>query len=155
MGVNEVLDRINKEIYDRFKETFESRKKLTEHILRSRKNPTDKKVDPFLVKGKPQSIQDIVDRHFKAYAEQLYRVMADKWKDISGCQAAYFVGGASALIRPYLAEINGGEGEAGEYVIYFIEPGKSFWVLAEAYYKIGRAHRANGKKRKIELLPPC
>lgn len=153
-GINEVLDRINKEIYDKFKETFESRKKLSEHILKSRKKDP-KRIDPFLVKGKKRPIQDIVDKHFNAYAEQLYRVMAEKWRGVSGCQAAYFVGGASALIRPYLVELNGGEGEAGEYVIYFVEPGKSFWVLAQAYYKIGRVHRVNNKKRKIELLPPC
>lgn len=153
MGINEVLDAINKEIYDEYKETFESRKKLSEHILKSRqKDP--KKVDPFLVKGKERPIQEIIDKHFKAYAEQIYRAMAEKWREVSGCQAAYFVGGASALIRPYLAELNGGEGEDGEYVIFFVEPNKSFWVLAEAYYKIGRAHRANNKKRKIELLPP-
>jgi len=154
MGINQVLDRINKEIYDRFKETFESRKKLSEHILKSRqKDPV--RIAPFLVRGKGQDIQDIVDRHMRTYAEQVYRVMAEKWREVSGCQAAYFVGGASAIIRPYLAELNGGEGEDGEYVIHFVEPGKSFWALAKAYYKIGRAHRANNKKRKIELLPPC
>ena len=142
MGINEVFDQINKEIYDRFKTTFNSREELTKHLLCSRqKDQTGNRVNPFFVKGKPQSIQDIVDRQFRIYAEQLYRVLSEKWRDVSGCRAAYFVGGASVLIRPYLVELNGGERESGKYEIYFIEPGKSFWSLAKALYKIGRVHR--------------
>lgn len=146
IGINEVLDRINEEIYDRFKTTFSSRRELTKHLLHSLEhNQTGRRVKSFFVRGKPQPIQDIVNRQFCMFTKRLYRILSEKWRDVPGCNAAYFVGGGSVMIRPYLSDLNGGEGKSGKYEIYFIEPSKSFWSLANALYKIVRFHRANNK----------
>lgn len=155
LGINKTLDVILDSIYAKYHVTFESRKQLADHILASRKeSPLSTKVGDILVQGKPKSIQEIVDSHLRRYAYTIYEYMKRKWSEVSNCQAAYFIGGASNLIRPYLLELNGGEGLNGEYVIYFLDPNRSFWILAEAYHKIGVYHREYGKKRKIVLLPP-
>ncbi|KPC74362.1 hypothetical protein ADL26_11300 [Thermoactinomyces vulgaris] len=155
LGINKTLDSILDSIYSKYNVTFESRKQLADHILASRKgSPLSTQVKDILVQGKPKPIQDIVDGHLRRYAQTIYEYMKRKWNEVSNCQSAYFIGGASNLIRPYLSELNQGEGMAGEYVIYFLDPNQSFWILAEAYHKIGVYHREHGKKRKIVLIPP-
>lgn len=152
-GINQVLDQINREIYKKFKDTFPSRKALADHLMYSRKHELDKTVAPYpLFDGKPKDIAEIVEQNLAAYAERIYDQMKEMW--FPGCQAAAYVGGASGLIRPYLAKLNGGEGENAEgFIIYFLPKQKSFWILAEAYYKIGRTLRKSSKKKVINLLP--
>lgn len=155
LGINETLDRIMTDLRELYGgNIFESRKELSDHLLQARNiNPLSTEYEKVYIKGKPTSIDDIVNKHLKVYASRVYEYMKGKWREVARLQACYFIGGAASLIRPYLAELNNGEMD-GEYNIYFLAPNESFWILSEAYYLSGKHYQARNKKQKIVILPP-
>lgn len=154
LGINDTLDKVISDLRSKFgTDLFESRKELSDHLLQ-KKDPLSKSYPPVFIKGKPTSINDIVHIHLQAYARRVYEYMKRKWREVARLQACYFIGGAAALIRPYLVELNKGEAN-GEYSIYFLDSNESFWLLTEAYYLAGKHYQARNKKQKIVLLPPA
>lgn len=96
---------------------------------------TNERKNHILVDGKLTSIKDIVDEVLTECASAQHAHLRRMFQKVSDLELVYQIGGGSALIRPYLTNINENSGHT--YPLRWQESAdESIWMIVESYWKM-------------------
>ena len=130
-GVGEYLDTIIQQVYERYHHRIRSRRNLVRDVLLA----TNERKNHILVDGKLTSIKDIVDEVLTECALAQHAHLRRMFHKVSDLELVYQIGGGSALIRPYLTNINENSGHT--YPLRWQESAdESIWMIVESYWKM-------------------
>ncbi|MFE8700982.1 hypothetical protein ACFYKX_10170 [Cytobacillus sp. FJAT-54145] len=138
-GVSPSLDEIMKRVEKEYRYMFKSRREVVEVLT----NPLASEKGYIYVKGKKTSIQHIADEILMRLAKREYHLLQQIWAKEGRIRFAFLIGGGSAILRPYLEQLNR---EGDDFPLRFVEAEDSIWMVSKAYFKILRLY-LNQKKR--------